>query len=234
MAEEGRLNPQYLQRAKDALKMAKSNLKAAECNALEGDMRLAGADLVVAGEEVVRARVLFAVYEDIFTFDAQRKGERVFVSERELGKDHVRKYELLVALSAALMMALSLLEFRQATSTEKDAMSRDSGGWIQKRFSGTFKLLGFSEHLEELRQGRYSGLTTKGTPPPLLDQNTFKELYDAIEEQASMAEYEQEVYKRPPEELSRIQALLPGVLTVVESQVQVLKEERARGLSKDS
>ncbi len=214
--------------------MARANLKAAEREAKDADMRLAGADLVVAGEEAARARILFAAYEDIVTFDARRKSERVFISERELGKDHVRKYELLGALSVGLTAGKLHLEFNQATPAEREDMGKDPDGWVRRQFSCTFKLLEFSEHLEELRQGRYSGLTTKGTSPPLLDQETFNELYSAIEEQVSMAEFEQEVYHRPPGELTRIQAQLPGLLVLVEKLTEGIKEERAGGPSKKS
>lgn len=227
------MNTQYLQRAKDALKMAKSNLKAAERGAKEGDMRLAGADLVVAGEEVARARILFAAYEDIVTFDENRKSERVFVSERDLGRKHALKYELLSALSIGLTAGMLHMEMNQVAPTEREVMGRDPDGWVRKRFSSTFKLLEFSEHLEELRQGRYSGLTVRGTEPPVLDQDTFKEIHGAIEEQVGMAEFEQEVYQRPPGELTRIQAQLPGLLVLVEKLTNGLKEERVRSSTKE-
>ncbi len=233
MTSEGRLNPQYLERARDALKMARANLKAAERGAKEGEMRLAGADLVVAGEEVARARILFAAYEDIITLDTCRKSERYFISERDLRTNHARKYELLGALSVGLTMGTSLIEFTQASPTEREAMSKDPDGWVRKRFSNTLKFLDFSEHLEELRQGRYSGLTTKGTEPPKLDQGAFKELYGAIEEQVSMAEFEQEVYQRQPGELTQIQAQLPSLLVAVERLTKGIKEGREKGPSKE-
>lgn len=183
-------------------------------------MDIAASDIVVAGEEVARARILFAVYEDLVTFDKTRRTERIYISEKQLSRDHKMKYAVLMAFGIGLSFGLSRLRLREMPPDEKDAFlteaKQHSENWFKKNFEGLSTLLEFSDVLEDLRMSRYSGPTPRGTTPPTLSREDYQRLENAVSDQIDFASFEQNVYVRFPGELETLQANMPGVVKAIQ------------------
>ncbi len=223
---EARLNPEYLEPSRQALAHARENFRVAIDCANRGNLRKAGAELVAAGEEVARAILLHDAYEDLATFDPNRREERMFVDEEELRKSHRLKYVLLTAWAFAI--PFNDIRSRAAgTSTQSDeAPTPDPITAMRAEYPNEMTLVETLSQLEELRQGNYSGPSSKGTSIPLLDRATFDRLAGAVEAQLQWATYQQEVYVRTPGELAELQSKMPGVLKWSLEMTRLIKEGR--------
>jgi len=223
---EARLNPEYLEPSRQALAQAKENFRVAIDCANRGKLRKAGAELVAAGEEVARALVLHDAYEDLVTFDPSRKDERMFIDEKELRKSHRLKYILLSAHSFALPFNQVRSRLTASSGESMDEAVPDPISIMRSEYPNEMTLVETLSQLEELRQGNYSGPSSKGTPIPDLDRLTFDRLAGAVELQLEFATFQQHVYVRSPGELEELQAKMPGIVKWSKETAAIIKAEQ--------
>lgn len=179
--------PKFLPKSREAVRASEANLASARDNARAGRFPLAGADLVVAGEEAARAWVFLAVAKGVVVTDRTRVTPiHPYVDLSELERDHSVKYEWLNVIAVLQMI------FRFAYSMGRDGLvnpgstETEVDAFMRREYSSFMTLQDILDHLEELRQGRYSGQTTKGTLAPMLDATTFNALAEVIEDELGL------------------------------------------------
>jgi len=197
-------HPKFKPKAKAALTLARENLETAKDAAAKGRMNSAATSLVTAGEEAVKARVYWMIYEDIATFDAKRRSEKIYIEEKDLGL-HLPKQTFLFILGAGHAAAMLLSQPDLLTEETSRALDSDPEGVLDQQLPGFAKLSKLYDRLEDIRQSTLSGPPKSGRGRIQLSSAEFEGLAMAIQGIIDFADYEQNHFERTDTDLLLVQ-----------------------------
>jgi hypothetical protein len=209
-----------------ALDMAQRNLRAADRSARAGEIRIASADIVAGLEEVAKARIYFAADEELITFDPSLAKTRPYVPLSWLANNHGRKFSLLCCLAIAQVCGqFSVDSIANEDSAWAAKLDSDPKRFLQETYPELTAIFDHSGKFEALRQGRYSGTTTRGKPIPALAQPEYDRLRAGIGRMVALAATEQ---ASPRADDARSELLREAIRPVLQATLKEFKDRKVR------